>query len=588
MKTIYASQYAVVKNSEQDMTQPIMQMLMENPCNTTFVFEKGKYNFYAENALKKNYPISNTDYVNPRKIAILFQNMKNIVFDGGGSEFCLHGQSIPIAVDICSNITLKNLMIDWDIPLSAEGMISNSGRGYFDVKIDKLLYPHFVKEEKLFFRGESWIEPYGALTIFDSATKKVGYRLGDAISDVKQEQLENGDIRFYVSGERNPNIGDIAVLRHNKRLHPGVFLNQSKDISLDHITIHNTGGLGVLAQFCENITAETVRFAPNEDKGRKVVSGHDDGLHFSNCRGIITVSHCYFYGLMDDPFNLHGTCANVLRQTADNKLLCQFESEQSIGFAAWGKAGDEIALIQKDNMERESVHAIKSYKLLSDTDFELEFYETVALSNCNYAVENMSNTPELICTNNHFGSCRARGVLVSTPKPVLISNNLFESAGSAILLAGDANYWYESGGCEQVTIEYNEFADCCLTSEYQFCEAIISICPEIPKPDIQKPFHRNIIIRNNVFHPYDYPVLYALSANNLDFCGNKIAKSNGYEPWHRRKNMITLEYCSHVSVLNNQISGDVLGKDILLCGMETADIHTDLVLKHCGDCEEIR
>lgn len=36
-------------------------------------------------------------------------------------------------------------------------------------------------------------------------------------------------------------------------------------------------------------------------------------------------------------------------------------------------------------------------------------------------------------------SCRARGILVSTPGKVLIERNYFESSGSAILIAGDAN-----------------------------------------------------------------------------------------------------------------------------------------------------
>jgi len=110
-----------------------------------------------------------------------------------------------------------------------------------------------------------------------------------------------------------------------------------------------------------------------------------------------------------------------------------------------------------------------------------------------------------------FPKGRARGVLVSTPGRVLIERNRFASSGSAVLIAGDANYWYESGAGRDVTIRGNVFAPACLGSPYQFGEGIVSVYPEIPAPDTAFPFHRNIRIEDNEFHPSDYPVLYAKS-----------------------------------------------------------------------------
>lgn len=51
---------------------------------------------------------------------------------------------------------------------------------------------------------------------------------------------------------------------------------------------------------------------------------------------------------------------------------------------------------------------------------------------------------------------------------------------------------------------------------YQFSEGIISIDPEIPRPDPEQPFHRNIRVEDNEFHPFDFPVLYAKSSG--DWC----------------------------------------------------------------------
>jgi len=165
--------------------------------------------------------------------------------------------------------------------------------------------------------------------------------------------------------------------------------------------------------------------------------------------------------------------------------------------------------------------------------------------------------------------------LISTPGKVIIENNIFESSGSAILIPGDANGWYESGAVKDVTIRNNIFSDPCLTSMYQFCEGIISIDPEIPKPDISKPFHRNIRIANNTFHPFDYPVLYAKSTEGLYFNNNTIIRSTRFQPFHYRKYMFSFEYCKKVEMANNSLQGDVLGKNIKLVSTPKPEVNVD-------------
>jgi hypothetical protein len=153
---------------------------------------------------------------------------------------------------------------------------------------------------------------------------------------------------------------------------------------------------------------------------------------------------------------------------------------------------------------------------------------------------------------------------MTTPGKVIIENNVFESSGSAILIAGDANGWYESGAVSDVLIRNNVFNDPCMTSMYQFCEGIISIYPEIPKPDITRPFHRNIRIENNEFHPFDFPVLYAKSVDGLSFTGNKLIRSTRFKSFHSRKSTFTFEDCVNITVTGNSFEGEILGRNIEL------------------------
>ena len=185
------------------------------------------------------------------------------------------------------------------------------------------------------------------------------------------------------------------------------------------------------------------------------------------------------------------------------------------------------------------------------------------------ALENLTWSPDVTIRDNAFESNRARGVLVSTPGRVLIERNRFDSSGSAILIAGDANYWYESGAVRDVTIRGNVFGPACLSSPYQFGEGIVSILPEIPRPDPAYPFHRNIRIEGNEFHPADYPVLYAKSVDGLSFSDNRLIRSRVREPVHARKATLTFESCRRIRVEGNRFEGDVLGRNIVL--KDTAD-----------------
>ncbi len=164
---------------------------------------------------------------------------------------------------------------------------------------------------------------------------------------------------------------------------------------------------------------------------------------------------------------------------------------------------------------------------------------------------------------------------MSTPGRVIIENNTFESSGAAILIAGDANNWYESGAVADVVIRHNTFNDPCMTSMYQFCEGIISIYPEVPKPQTGLPFHRNIRIENNTFHPFDFPVLYAKSVEGLVFSGNTLIRSHRFNPFHTRKSTFTFENCLNVQVTGNSFVGDVLGKNIKLINTSRKTVRID-------------
>jgi hypothetical protein len=285
------------------------------------------------------------------------------------------------------------------------------------------------------------------------------------------------------------------------------------------------------------------------------------------------VEDCEFEGLMDDPINVHGTSVRIIKRISDNTLLCQFMEKQSVGMT-WARPGETAGFIENTGMSTIGTGIVKSFTKRTNETFEVAFDNSIpATITEGDALENLTWVPDVAITNSRFLSNRARGILVSTPGKVLIENNIFASSGSAILIAGDANYWYETGGVRDVTIRGNDFQAPCMTSNYQFCEGIISIMPEIPQMDLKAPcYHRNIKITGNKFHPFDYPILYALSVDGLEFSNNTIERSNQFVPFHTRKAGLSFVACKNVVLGKNAVIGDVLGKVITIEKMGKKEI----------------
>lgn len=500
------------------------------------------------------------------------------MLDGNGAEFIFHDRMQPLTVDHSSNIEICNFTVDWDIPLTAQAEIVSIDSFSVNLRINKYESPYIIEDDKLVFVGEGWRSSVSEVMEVEKDERLIAPQTGDipiwsykGWEDAFTEELEPGLVRIKQKfNSQMPTIGNILILRHSARDHAGIFLFHSTDIAVRNVGIFHTAGLGVLSQYTENISLSKVMMVPNPRKDR-YFSGHDDAFQFSNCKGQISISDCEFAMLMDDPINIHGTSVRIIEKTGAAKLRCRFMHHQSTGMQ-WARTGEKVGFIENESMTTLGTGRVKAFSPVDKDVFDIEFENDVPGNLlAGDALENLTWTPDTHIYNNRFMSGRARGLLITTPGKVVIENNYFESSGSAILIAGDANNWYETGAVSDVIIRNNVFADPCLTSMYQFTEGIISIYPEIPDTQPAKPFHRNIRIYENEFHPFDFPVLYAKSTDGLTFNNNKLIRSTRFIPFHERKYTLSFEFCRNVVVTGNTFSGDILGRNVCLKGMRGRD-----------------
>lgn len=570
---IYLKDFGLENTKHKDCTSKLYKALENiNPQQTTrIIFEPGLYHFYPEKSKKRNYFESNTTDNNPRNCTFVFEHQKNIIIEGNNCSLIFHGQMQPFSIDNCQNITIKNISIDWEKPLTAQAEVLKVTDKYIDLGIRLKEFPYRLDDGKLLFVPERKMRSAWKSTMeFDREGRFVVPHTGDrgclgrGWNEYIAQDIIPGVLRLHHQFLRKPKTGNFLVLRHAERIHSGIFINESKNIRIENVNLYHATGLGILAQFSENLIFDRYRAIPNPDKNR-YFGGGDDGLQISNCKGNISVTNCEFAGLMDDPINVHGTSVQISKIISKTQLECRFKHHQSTGLP-WGHPGDLISFIENNQMYSMGVNEVTRFEPIDHESFRVNFKHPLPpLLQTGDALENLSWSPNINISDSEFKSCRARGILVSTPGKVVINNNTFESSGSAILIAGDANGWFESGAVKNVLISNNTFTGMCNSSSYQFCEAIISVFPIIPGLNKNTPpFHRNIHIENNSFFASDFPVLYAKSVDGIWFTKNKVTRSYDFEPYNRRKYTFSFEACKNIALSENTFSGDILGKNILL------------------------
>ena len=111
------SDFGVYPNTGEDMTAQIASVIAtiqetQQGEPATLLFDAGDYDFYPEYAMEKEYYISNHDQDNPKKVALVLENLSNLTIDGQGANIYMNGRMLPVAMINCENCTIKNLSID--------------------------------------------------------------------------------------------------------------------------------------------------------------------------------------------------------------------------------------------------------------------------------------------------------------------------------------------------------------------------------------------------------------------------------------------------------------------------------------------
>ena len=459
--------------------------------------------FFCSNSAKQEENPDGTRYT-----AVYLNNKKNIIIDGNGAEIVVHGKMTPMLFYGCENITVKNLTIDYAVPTMTEFTVLESDKGNITIKINKDCLWR-VDGSTLYWHGETAADgsfywenacnaPKRYIKVFDPLT--------EATRDFGREDLAFSEISVIgenilkcelTKKELNINKGDIFQTRNIIRDQVGSMFERCKDLTFENLRIKFMHGLGMVNQFCENVTFRNCDFTPKD--GRTIASTADF-FQFSGCRGNIIIDNCKASGAQDDFVNVHGTHHRIIETDKTEKnITVRFMHAESWGFQAF-ESGDEIEFIRWDTLKPFASSKVISFQKLNNTDIKLKVSDIPdGIIAGRDVVENITFTPNLYVRNCLFGPTSGRGILATTRGEVIIENNRFYKLwGPALLIEDDCNFWFESGLTKERTFRNNDVISCNFGKTWEG-SPVIQYTPKVMNEEYDGFVHGKLNVYKNRF-----------------------------------------------------------------------------------------
>ena len=542
---------------------------LEGEPDVVLSFPKGQYDFHADNALESYRAVANHDNGLKRMVFPLF-NMTNTTIEGNGSLFLMHDRVVPFSIEGGEGITLKDFTIDWAQSFHAEMKVvsrdADNGSAVFE--IDPALYPYTIRHGELLFDRMGQEDPIGANIVFDPATRSPIYDTGRYVlqswKPAKASSTGNGLVKLEGQFKKEPPpVGSVMIaygINPTSRLCPAIHITNSKDVRIENVSVLDAGGMGLIVERTENIALN--RMKVSSAKGR-LISTRADATHFIGCKGLISVENCLFEHMLDDGINVHGAYVPVAEYLGNNQFLCDISHFQQWGLT-FGEPGDRIALLSRETVLPFFETTVSAIRILNEHRFVLTVSTLPEeLPDVPMSVENLTWNPDLVFRNNTVRENRARSILVTTKGKVLIENNYLSSQMHGILIEGDNNVWYESGGVQDIIIRSNEFVNIGYAKDNRY--------PLLASPllnDTQHMgegrYHRNIQFVDNTVKSFNGHLVEARSVDGLTIAGNRIEFCSDY-PKAKEGDSVMLEYCNNVTIENNVASGFEAPLEIAQC-----------------------
>jgi hypothetical protein len=544
--TVYLRDF-VPQNMEVKDYTPIFRAALDR-CRavkaTKLVIGEGTYPLRPDRAYERYCYVSNNDE-GLKRILFDLAGMTDFEIDGAGARLLFTGYISPVLVNNSSNITLRNFSVDYTRTFHSEATIERVSDGWIDVRFGEQ-FGYSVDDGTLNFRdAEGTRYPSSNMLEFDAVRREPAYRASDywIFSRIVARQNDDGSVRVFKE-KLTATPGNIMIFGAGRRINPAITVSDSRGVTISDVTVYHAGGMGVIGQRSSDIELRGVKITPPEGR---MVSASADATHFVNCGGYLRMIDCLFENQKDDATNIHGIYARIVAVDGD-RITVKLMHPQQQGFDFIGKgatlefADCESLITYAERKVKSTVRLNKEY-----TEFTLEggLPEGIKL---NDPVAQIDVKPEVLISGCRIQNNRARGLLIGGRGKIVIENNYFHTAGTAILFEGDGNYWFEQAGVRDLTVRNNLFENC-LYGYLNWGDAVISTKPGLYRDKERSRYNRNITVENNTFRGFDPRLINIFCVDGFTFRNNRVETTSAYPADKADSQPIVTQWCDNLTII---------------------------------------
>jgi hypothetical protein len=463
------------------------------------VFPKGRYDFHE-----------GANPASPR-MSLPMGDMHGITIDGQGSEFIFHGITSCFGFGQCSDVTLKNVVIDWERPPFSVGTITGVGDGWFEVEV----FPEFPVQGG---------EPVQAMMDYEPDTNlpcRQGLDVYCLDKPMTTELVRPQVLRVRPPFPIRPvTVGKLAVLRHQVYAHNAIAAHRSKNMTFQDITVYTCPGMAFVGAECEGVTLDRCVVRPKPGT-RRLISATADGSHFGGCTGKLVVRDCLFDGQGDDAINMKSGLFINIEQFVDERTVL---ARHNLKFPCLPDPGDVMELLPKDTLLSYGTVKVQAAAMEPDG-----FTHRVTLDaplpkevKVGHMLGNVSNLPSARITNCTFQRNRARGMLIQIRDAVVEGCTFKDVTSAGVLIIAETVIFYESIPAHHVTVRNNTFEHCnygaAMSRGVIAIEGITPGWNDVPLPGV----FRDITIENNKINRSDNSGIFMTGTDTAVVLGNDI------------------------------------------------------------------
>ncbi len=508
--TVYLKDY-LDRDAPVQSAAALARALRAVPDGGTLRLGGGRLNVSPDGAFCKYYHVSNNDS-GEKRIAFPLLGRRDITIDGEGADIVFCGDILPFVIDGCSNITVKNLSIDYRFPQYAQARLLEADEKHTVMEFDNREFFCRVKDGALCFYSEAdgWENcPEAPLALEFDAEKRApsdhlpsyfpysgpardhGF-LGGMFRKVSYRQLDEKRIAMYGDIGFTHTVGNYVIMTHSRRWNQGFLVNGSRDVMIENVALYHTAAMGVLCQLSENITLDRVSADVREGSGR-LLSVNADATHFVNCRGRIVMRGCRFLKMMDDAANIHGIYLKAPRADGAHSFVAGYGHAQQAHMDIF-RPGDIAKIIDYNTVETAATLTVVRTEQLDGNALRVFVQEAMPDITGECVVENVSTAPEVLITGCECGDNRPRGFLLSSAGRTVVEGCVFHNMYQGVSIGGEMLNWYESGAVSDVTVRDNEFRNSAYAGGCAIC-----VAAHVKNSESITDFHGRIVIESNRF-----------------------------------------------------------------------------------------